>query len=573
MKIQASITIPYAVANYAEMRDRGFYYVDKTDYIPRLEAYKAPVFLRPRRFGKSLLVSTLAHYYDRTLTHRFEDLFGGTYIGSHPTPEHNRYMIIRYDFSAMVMADNMEGLEQNFNILNRGPVEIMVTHNRDLFGDFQFSTRENATQMLEEVLAYARAHDLPPVYILIDEYDNFTNQLLTSYNDPLYEKVTTADSFLRTFFKVIKKGIGEGSIRTCFCTGVLPVTMDDLTSGYNIAEILTLESDFINMLGFTHAEADAYLRYVLDKYTGSQERYDEIWQLIVNNYDGYRFSPKGEKLFNATILTYFLKKFAVNKGEVPEEMIDENLRTDIGWLRRLTLSLENSKAMLDALVIDNGLYYNVADLSSKFNKQKFFDKNFYPVSLFYLGMTTLQNNFRMALPNLTMRSIYMDYYNVLNRIDGGANRYVPTYERFVDERDFESLVRNYFEQYLGQFPAQVFDKINENFIRCSFFELVSRYLSSCYTFAIEQNNSEGRADFEMTGIPGTDYYTDDRLVEFKYYKAKEAEKMLGPDAPLPEHVEQMHRYAEDTLRHFPNYKVRAYVVYICANRGWKCWEV
>ena len=573
MKIQASITIPYAVANYADLRDRGFYYVDKTDYIPRLEAYNAPVFLRPRRFGKSLLVSTLAHYYDRTLAHRFEDLFGGTYIGSHPTPEHNRYMIIRYDFSAMVMADNMEGLEQNFNILNRGPVEIMVTHNRDLFGDFQFSTRENATQMLEEVLAYARAHDLPPVYILIDEYDNFTNQLLTSYNDPLYEKVTTADSFLRTFFKVIKKGIGEGSIRTCFCTGVLPVTMDDLTSGYNIAEILTLESDFINMLGFTHAEADAYLRYVLDKYTGSQERYDEIWQLIVNNYDGYRFSPKGEKLFNATLLTYFLKKFAVNKGEVPEEMIDENLRTDIGWLRRLTLSLENSKAMLDALVIDNGLYYNVADLSSKFNKQKFFDKNFYPVSLFYLGMTTLFNDYRMMLPNLTMRSIYMDYYNVLNRIDGGAMRYAPVYERFTQERDFESLVRNYFEQYLGQFPAQVFDKINENFIRCSFFELVSRYLSSCYTFAIEQNNSEGRADFEMTGIPGTDYYTDDRLVEFKYYKAKEAEKMLGPDAPLPEHVEQMHRYAEDTLRHFPNYKVRAYVVYICANRGWKCWEV
>ena len=573
MKIQASITIPYAVANYADLRDRGFYYVDKTDYIPRLEAYNAPVFLRPRRFGKSLLVSTLAHYYDRTLTHRFEDLFGGTYIGSHPTPEHNRYMIIRYDFSAMVMSDNMEGLEQNFNDLNCSPVEIMVIHNRDLFGDFKFTTRGNASKMLEEALAYARAHDLPPVYILIDEYDNFTNQLLTSYNDPLYEKVTTADSFLRTFFKVIKKGIGEGSIRTCFCTGVLPVTMDDLTSGYNIAEILTLESDFINMLGFTHAETDAYLRYVLDKYTGSQERYDEIWQLIVNNYDGYRFSPKGEKLFNATILTYFLKKFAVNKGEVPEEMIDENLRTDIGWLRRLTLSLENSKAMLDALVIDNGLAYNVADLSSKFNKQKFFDKNFYPVSLFYLGMTTLQNNFRMALPNLTMRSIYMDYYNVLNRIDGGANRYVPTYERFVDERDFESLVRNYFEQYLGQFPAQVFDKINENFIRCSFFELVSRYLSSCYTFAIEQNNSEGRADFEMTGIPGTDYYTDDRLVEFKYYKAKEAEKMLELDAPLPEHVEQVHRYAEDTLRHFPNYKVRTYVVYICANRGWKCWEV
>lgn len=156
---------------------------------------------------------------------------------------------------------------------------------------------------------------------------------------------------------------------------------------------------------------------------------------------------------------------------------------------------------------------------------------------------------------------------------GGTMRYAPVYERYVEERKLEALVQNYFEQYLGQFPAQVFDKINENFIRCSFFELVSRYLSGCYTFAIEQNNSRGRADFEMTGIPGTDFYTDDRLVEFKYYKAAEAEKMLAVDAPLPEHIEQVHGYAQDTLQKFPNYKVRTYVAYICANRGWKCWEV
>ena len=120
---------------------------------------------------------------------------------------------------------------------------------------------------------------------------------------------------------------------------------------------------------------------------------------------------------------------------------------------------------------------------------------------------------------------------------------------------------------------EVFDKINENFIRCSFYELVSRYLSSCYTFAIEQNNSVGRSDFEMTGIPGTDYYTDDRVVEFKYYRMKEAEKMLALSEPLPEHVEQVKRYGEDTKKKFPNYNVRTYVVYICANKGWKCWEV
>lgn len=571
----ARITVPYAVADFEDLRERGFYYVDKTDYIPGLEDYNAPVFLRPRRFGKSLLISMLASYYDRTKVNRFEELFGGTWIGEHPTKEHNQYLVIRYDFSAMVMADDMQGLAQNFDKLNCIPVEITLEHNRDLFGDFQFTTRGNAAQMLEELLGYARSHGFPKAYILIDEYDNFTNQLLTSYNDPLYEEVTTSDSFLRTFFKVIKKGIGEGSIRTCFCTGVLPVTMDDLTSGYNIAEILTLEPNFLHMLGFTYEETKTYLRYVLDKYDSdaSEERFEEIWQLIVSNYDGYRFSPTGKSLFNSTILTYFLKKFAVNGGSIPPELIDENLRTDINWIRRLTLSQSNAKEMLDALVIDDGLPYNITDLSSKFNKKKFFEKEFYPVSLFYLGMTTLKSTYRMVLPNMTMRSIYMDYYNQLNKIEGNASRYVPVYELYDSNRSLEPLVQNYFEQYLGQFPAQVFDKINENFIRCSFYELVSRYLSSCYTFAIEQNNSVGRSDFEMTGIPGTDYYTDDRVVEFKYYHAKEADRILSLTEPLTEHVQQVKGYAEDTKKKFPNYNVRSYVVYICANKGWKCWEV
>ena len=231
--------IPYGMTDFESIIRDGYYYVDKTQYIEKVENIsRFFFFVRPRRFGKSLLISMLAHYYDRTKANRFEELFGGTWIGEHPTEEHNQYLVIRYDFSAMVMADDMEGVVQNFNDLNCGPVEVTVEHNRDLFGDFQFTTRGNAVQMLEELLGYISSHGLPKAYILIDEYDNFTNQLLTSYNDSLYEEVTTSDSFLLTFFKVIKAGIGEGTIRTCFCTGVLPVIMDDLTSGYNIAEIL-----------------------------------------------------------------------------------------------------------------------------------------------------------------------------------------------------------------------------------------------------------------------------------------------------------------------------------------------
>lgn len=154
--------------------------------------------------------------------------------------------------------------------------------------------------------------------------------MLTAYKDPLYEEGTTGESFLRTFFKVIKAGIGEGTIRTCFCTGVLPVTMDDLTSGYNIAEILTLKPEFTEMLGFNHDETSTYLRYVIDKYGEEKGNFEEVWRLILNNYDGYRFLPDAHPLFNSTILTYFFKNFAELKGGIPPEMVDENLRTDIG---------------------------------------------------------------------------------------------------------------------------------------------------------------------------------------------------------------------------------------------------
>lgn len=567
------ITIPYAVADFAEMRERGFYYVDKTQFIPYLERYKAPVFLRPRRFGKSLLVSMLAHYYDRSKSYRFEELFGGTWIGTNPTLEHNQYMIIRYDFSKMVMDSTMDGLEQNFNDLNCSPVEIMVEHNRDLFGDFKFSVRGNATKMLEEALAYVRMRGLPKVYILIDEYDNFTNQLLTAYKDPLYESVTTGESFLRTFFKAIKAGIGEGSIRTCFCTGVLPVTMDDLTSGYNIAEILTLKPDFTEMLGFNHEEAAEYLRYVIRKYGNNEDRFDELWTLIVNNYDGYRFLPNARPLFNSTILTYFFKNFAELSGGVPDEMVDENLRTDVNWIRRLTITLENAKGMLDALVIDGELIYSQPDLRSKFDKQKFFDPDFYPVSLYYLGMTTLKDNYVMVLPNLTAQSIYMNYYNELNQISDDARCFVPAYRLFMDHRKLEPLVENYFKEYLGQFPAQVFDKINENFIRCSFYEVQSRYLSNCYTFAVEQNLPSGRADLVLTGISGTAFHNDCRVVEFKYFKAKDATMVEALKVVRPEDADQVRRYAADINRQFPAYRMRAYVVYIAAGKVCKTWEV
>ena len=562
---EADIKIPYAIANFAELRERGYYYIDKTEYIRKLERYKAPVFLRPRRFGKSLLVSTLANYYDRNKAEKFEALFGGTSIGNNPTDEHNKYIVIRYDFSKMSMSMDKDELEKNFHLLNCGPARIAVAQNQDIFGDFTFRSDGNASQMLGEIMDYVSSHNLPPLYILIDEYDNFTNQLLVDYTDSMYEDLTKGESFLRTFFKVIKSGIGDGTIRTCFCTGVLPVTMDDLTSGFNIAEILTLKPEFSEMLGFTHAETADYLRFVIAEY-GPHASFNELWMMIVNNYDGYRFVVNGAPLFNSTILTYFLKNFAELDGGIPDEMVDENLRTDVSWIRRLTLSLENAKAMLDALLIDGEMLYSQPDFKSKFNKKKFFSPDFYPISLFYLGMTTLKDSYTMVLPNQTIRSIYVDYYNELNDISSRAQLFVPAYRVFVENRVFEPLFYNYFEKYLGQFPAQAFDKINENFVRCSFFELLSRYLSDSYTFAIEQNLPSGRADLVLTGIPGSSFHNDCRIVEIKYFKASESARVKAIDAPRDEDVAQVNGYAKDINAMFPEYNIKTYVAYLAANK-------
>jgi hypothetical protein len=167
----------------------------------------------------------------------------------------------------------------------------------------------------------------------------------------------------------------------------------------------------------------------------------------------------------------------------------------------------------------------------------------------------------------------MDYYNNINQISGNAPRFAPVYERFSQDRILEPVILNYFKEYLGIFPAQVFDKINENFIRCSFFEVCSRYLSHLYTFAVELNLPSGRADLVFNGIPGTSFHNDCRVIEFKYFKAKEAKRVKALTAAREEDVEQVKAYARDINAQFAHYQMRTYVVYIAANKVCKVWEV
>lgn len=565
--------IPYAVAHYGKIVEDDYYYVDKTRYIEEIEKYEVPVFLRPRRFGKSLFCSTLEHYYDLRMKDRFQTLFGDKYIGQHPTGRQNSYMVLSLNFSKIPIANTIEELERNFCLSVNNPLRsLSTTAYKEYFEGFQLPDTDNSSTLFDATLNYIRQNNLPQLYLIIDEYDNFTNQLITAHNDMLYSEVTTGDSFLRTFFKVIKAGVGEGSIGGCFITGVLPITMDDLTSGFNIAEMVTLQPNLVQMLGFNYDEAREYLEVIFGQYGFDPQLLPEIWRIIISNYDGYRLLPGAEPIFNSTILTYFIKNYTLN-GAVPDELIDENVRTDVNWIKRLTQGLDNAREMLDTLLIDGQMVYSRSALKSRFNREQFFRKDFYPISLYYLGMTTLKDDYLMTLPNNTLRSIFVDYYNILNDLSDAADRYAPIFIQYLKDRSMDTLFGGYYNAYLGQFAAQTFDKINENFVRNTFYELCVRYLSNKYTFSIEQNYPSGRCDWEMTGIPGTPYHGDKQIVEFKYYPSKDAPKIRKLSGPTPTDVEQINAYANDMLVDFPYLKISKYVIYVMGNKGYRLWKV
>ncbi|MFH0926027.1 MAG: AAA family ATPase, partial [bacterium] len=540
--------IPYGIASFEEIRENDYIFIDKTSYVRDLENYKVPVFLRPRRFGKSLWCSLLECYYDINRKDKFDFLFGELDIGRNPTLNKNKYLVMRFDLSKVAVKNDLNFIERTFSSISQDSINSFIAmYKKDYLKDFFYKETLSPSEVLSKVLSYIKDNNLPPVYLIIDEYDNFTNQLITTHQDGLYYELTTGDSFFRSWFKVIKAGVGERTIDRIFITGVLPITIDDLTSGFNITEIITLEENTLSMLGFTQEEVDKYIMEVYENYKLDKANMEEIKKILQENFNGYKFLPNADTpLYNSTILTYFLKKLALSGGKIPREIIDENLRTDLNWIKRLTQKEENAKEMLETLLLEKELPYDSKMITSKFNMNQFFEKDFYSLSLFYLGMLTFKNNFKMQFPNLTIKQIFTEYFNAIENIEVSKG-YTDIFERFVEDLDIEALFQGYWDVYVKQLPAQIFDKVNENFYRTTFYELCTRYLSHVFTFAIENNYPSGRVDWEMLGKFHTKYKHQKYLIEFKYFSNAEGGKLklLRLKKSKEKDIEQIRLYEKD----------------------------
>jgi hypothetical protein len=378
--------IVYGVANYEELVQKNGYFIDKTSYIEKLEAIENPVFLRPRRFGKSLWCRILECYYNIKQQDDFERLFGHTYIGQHPTPLHNSCFVLHLDFSVIDPTGDIADIEASFDHHCNLKMESVVYVPRQWFQEqIRIDHQASASANLETICTFIERQHLPPLYVIIDEYDNFAKQLVVYHHDRLYYDLTRDDNFLKTFFKTLKEGRKTGAITNVFIAGVLPILIDDLASGFNIANIITLDPTFEAMLGFTQTEVDQLLDDIYRDYMFDPTTRNEVGEVIKHQYNGYHFiRPDGDALYNSTILMYFLDYFCRHR-QIPEYLTDMNLKTDLSWVRRITGAHPgDTEAFVDHLTTANTIAYNKHFLIAKFNMAQFFEKDFFPISFYYL---------------------------------------------------------------------------------------------------------------------------------------------------------------------------------------------
>ncbi len=576
--------IAYGVINYAELV-RECHFVDNTAYIRALERVKTPIFLRPKRFGKSLWCSMLGYYYDVKEKANFAELFGRTDIGRRPTPLANSFLVIKFDFSVITVGTLAE-IERNFFTHVKGCVANFAAHYRDLADWSSALAMTDAAAMVEEVRNVVARNGLPPLYAIVDEYDNFTNELVVSGRDADYDAVCGHDggavreSFFKAFFKSFKAGLADGTVGRTYFTGVLPITLDDLSSGFNVGTVVSLDADKLGMVGFTQRQVERYVDDVFADFGFDPALKPTVLSDMKAFYDGYRFTPESEPLYNATICNWYVFNLVSNGGRPPTYVIDANLRTDVGWVRRLGGSNDRVRDRVRAYVErGEGEDADSGGLSAKFGRVKFFSKEFFPYALYYLGLLTFENRFRMQIPNLMVRNMFVDYYDELTQVSNGAEasrHFLAAAESLaLGDGTWRGLFAAFWEHYVkARIPAQAFDQMNENFFRTTFTSRAWDALCPFYSFETEYNTPAGRVDFLATPKPG--YPKPAMLIEFKYFTNAETDRVHALERTVPdgETAAQARRYRESLKSRLTWVSsVRTAVIEVCGSRGWNWFDV
>jgi hypothetical protein len=530
--------IPYGLANYELMVQQNCYYVDKTMFLAAVEnAGNYLFFIRPRRFGKSLFLSVMEAYYDVFYKDRFEEFFKDTWIFDHPTEEKGAYLMLSFNFS--VVEPDPDKMEASFlnhvqdtavDFIRRYNVFLSINPDLDYFSQ-KIKNSLSASDILSTLLLLCKGvHQ--KLYVIIDEYDNFSNTILSNLGQEAYQKLTHGPGFFRSFFNSLKKGTtGTGApITRSLISGVSPVTMDDVTSGYNIGENVSLDAAFNSMLGFTSGDVKKMLSYYQSAglITHDPEYLGEIIDKWYGNYLFSKHSNTYERLYNSDMVLYFFKEYFKNQS-LPDDLIDRNVRIDYGKLKHLIIIDKAEKKVSNGNferlrhIVEEGKISS--SLVQGFPLEKLRDRENFISLLFYFGLLTIKDteaaDLVLEIPNETIRRLYYNYikegyeeteifaldlytYNSLMKGMALKGEWRPLFD-YITHRMQESMSLR--DLVTGEKSIQAFLNVYLG-------------LSNLYIIHVEKELNKGYADIVME--PFVAHYQDINyayILEIKYTKA------------------------------------------------------
>ena len=536
--------LPYGISDFGRIRRENYYLVDKSSFIPKLEETASFLFLiRPRRFGKSLFLSMLRHYYDINEKDNFQELFKGLWIAEHPTWNQGRFQVMHIDFSQI--GGTIDALEENFD----GYMRMKFTNFARKYATFY------PKDYLDELNKYSSASDIMnyvhdaaknqkcPLYLIVDEYDNFTDTVLNEKGENIYHAMTHASGFYRDVFKKFK-----GNYDRILMMGVSPVTLDDLTSGYNIATGITMDARFNQMLGFSETEVREMIRY----YQSAGVLQADEEQLITEMkpwYDGYCFAKKSictePKMFNCDMVTYYLNSF-IQSGRAPEEMIDRNTSMDYAKLNNL-IKLDrldgNRKGILLEVAEKGTITGNVAN---SFPASQLTEPEMFKSLLFYYGMLTLTDDYgieqELGIPNNNVRKQYYEFllreYQNLRPVD--LSGLIRCYRKAALDGEWSPMMDYILQAYHDTTSVRSLIEGERNL---QGFMNAYLNLNTYYLTAPEVELNHGYCDFFlMPDLVRWPMVKHSYILELKYLSMSDTEEKA--EKQWVEAVEQIRRYGQ-----------------------------
>jgi hypothetical protein len=544
------LIFPYGKADFYRIITTNNVYIDRTHYIPLLEEKgDALIFLRPRRFGKSLLLSMLENYYDVRKADEFERLFGHLAIGKELTPHHNGYFVLRWDFSAVETSGDIEQLRQKlYNHMN----QTMESFSWRYEGMFKHTIHINpgdALATFQSVLANVQTTPYP-LYLFIDEYDNFANKVLMAQHTGATERylgLVQGEGLLKTLFQVVKYAMGGQGLERVFITGVSPIVLHDMTSSFNISRNITFDPDINELCGFSEAEIANLLDNVGHVCGFSAQQVEEAMTMMRRYYNGYRFTVDQQTpLYNPTLVHYFLERLQ-QSCQYPEEILDNNLRTD-GEKIAYVVSQPNGMQVITAilneaepLVIHRLVQqFGVHDMLTGQQEGAFFESLLYYMGVLTLGGRTELGRLRLPIPNLVIHGLYVEQMRALMLPSDSDREATQIATEFYNYADMETLCAFIERTYFTVLDNRDYRWANELTIKMVFLTLL--YSELFYIMDSEPALQRRYADLVMLVRPQMrQYQVLDFLMEFKYISLADV-KLSG---------EQVRKMGRDELAALP----------------------